>query len=226
VGLIRFYGFVLREAFRHSLDITQTIIFLALAVAGLIVARNPASKSMIEALDVGGWKMVAMVFGTILAIRLVLAPYWLWKSAIGRITEQPQNSIDWGLRLEHVNYLVDKKKKAIQVCFVLRSSINAPLRYEVEDVLVTIADKGVNSPIFDSMGAVISKEGTVVFYYPWILDALPKKGVGHEGFASITYKYGKATDHFVRRAKYVVKLINPGLPGAKFHTLEEAESNI
>jgi hypothetical protein len=123
VGLIRFSGLVLREAFRHSFNITQTIIFVALAVAGLIVARNPASEPMIEALDVGGWKMVAMVFGTIIAIRLVLAPYWLWKSAVGRITEQPQNSIDWGLRLEHVNYLVDKKKKAIQACFVLRAQL-------------------------------------------------------------------------------------------------------
>src|SRR5579862_9056747 len=79
MGLIRFYGLVLREAFRHSLDIAQAVIFVILVLAGFIAARNPASKPMIDTLDLTGWKIAAIVFGGIIIIRLALAPYWLWR---------------------------------------------------------------------------------------------------------------------------------------------------
>ena len=226
MGLIRFYGLVLREAFRHSLDIAQAVIFVLLAFSGFIASRNPTVKPMLDAIDFGGWQIAAIVFGSIIVIRLLLAPYWLWKAAMGRIVSEPGNNLDWGFRHEGFHYMVDKKKKAIQVGFILQSTIALPIRYEVEDILVTIGAKGADTVNFDSMGAVVGKLGNRVFYYAWIFDVLPKKGVGQEGYASITFKYGKTDGPFARRAKYVCKLYNPGMPGAKFHTMEETETSI
>ena len=77
--LLKFYYLAFREAFRHSLDITQAIIFVALAVGGLIAARNRTVKPIIDSLDLGGYQIAAIAFGSIIAIRLVLAPYWLWR---------------------------------------------------------------------------------------------------------------------------------------------------
>jgi hypothetical protein len=90
MGLIRFYGSVLREALRHSLDIAQAAIFFIFLLAGLIAARNPASKPIIESLDLSGWKIAAIVFGSIIFIRLVLAPYWLWRERV-RTVDNLQN---------------------------------------------------------------------------------------------------------------------------------------
>ena len=78
---LRFYGRVFREAFRHSLDIAQSVIFVLLVVTGLVVARNPGLKPMIDALDLSGAWVAIIVMGSIISIRLILAPYWLWKAA-------------------------------------------------------------------------------------------------------------------------------------------------
>jgi len=98
MGLIRFYSLILREAFRHSLDIAQAIIFVALAVGGFIAAYIPASKPMIAAIDLGGWKIVAIVFGSIILIRLILAPYWLWAAAERQNTADDKAETDRRLK--------------------------------------------------------------------------------------------------------------------------------
>jgi len=225
MGFIRFYWMVFREAFRHSLDITQAVLFVVIGFSGLVVSRNPGAKMIVDGLDLGGWKIAALVFGSIVAIRLMLAPYWVWKTAQARIVSEPEKTLDWGFRSEGFHFLVDKKKKAVQTGFILKSTLDVPVRYEVEDILVTIDSKEVESPHFDSMGAVVSKGGQATFYYPWIFGVPVTKG-GAEGFASITFKYGMTDKPFARRAKYVFKLFSPGVSGSKFHKLEEAETNI
>jgi hypothetical protein len=55
VAFFRFYGLVLKEAFRHSPDLAQSIIFFLLLLAGAIAYGNPGLKPVIEAYDLGGW---------------------------------------------------------------------------------------------------------------------------------------------------------------------------
>jgi hypothetical protein len=148
---------VLRETFRHSLDIAQAVIFVALALGGFIAARNPASKPMIDALDLGGWQIAAIVFGSILAIRLLLAPYWLWKAAVSHTASAPERSIDHKLRVQEISDRRDKKKNAIQVIFRLKnSSYFLSTRYEVEDIHVAISGITNDNPTFTNMGAIVS----------------------------------------------------------------------
>lgn len=200
MGFIKFYWMVFREAFRHSLDLTQAVLFVVLGFAGLIVSRNSGAKMIVEALDLGGWKIAALVFGSIVAIRLILSPYWLYKAAQARIVSAPGEAIDYGFRLEAFRSLIDKKK-AIQVGLVLQNSLDVPIKYEVEDILVTINGMGSDNPTFDNMGGTVSKRTSSIFDYAWIFKVPVVPGM--LGVASITYKYGVAGKPFARRAKYV-----------------------
>jgi hypothetical protein len=224
VVFFRFYWLVFREAFRHSLDIAQSVIFFVVILSGLVAARNPSLKPMIDRFDLGGWQIAVIVLGAIVLIRLVFAPYWLWRAVNARIAVNPEKAIDWGLRSVGFHFAVDKKKKALQVQFILENGLDVPLRYEVEDILVTIEDKGVDSPTFDNMGGVVSRMNRTTFAYPWIF-GVPMKG-GSQGTASITFKYGIAGSSFVRTARYVHKLYSPGQSGARSHPLEESENDI
>src|SRR4051794_28300531 len=98
----KFYGLVIREAFRHSLDIAQSILFIVLLAAGAVAYGNPGIKPTIEAYDLGGWKVAVIVFGAIILMRLVMAPYWLWKAAQSRSVETPERSIDYKLAVSSI----------------------------------------------------------------------------------------------------------------------------
>jgi hypothetical protein len=65
-------------AFRHSMDWTQTILFVLLIAFGVVTSLLP--REMRHFLpDASGWEMAAGVLGLIFLVRLLLAPYWLWK---------------------------------------------------------------------------------------------------------------------------------------------------
>jgi len=78
----KFYWLVVSTAFSHAPDIAQAILFVAFIALGAIAAFVPRIKDMI---DIGGWQIAAIVFGSIIAVRLVLAPYWIWEEQNKRI---------------------------------------------------------------------------------------------------------------------------------------------
>jgi len=226
MGFFRFYGLVLREAFRHSLDIAQAIIFVLLGFSGFIAARNPGLKPMLESLNLGGWQIAAMVFGSIIAIRLILAPYWLWKGAQSRIVSGPQNSVDYQLRVSGIGNRNDKKRKIIQVFFQLRNALPIPLQYEVEDVDVMVAGDRNDNPRFQSMGGIVPAQAINTFdFAPITLTSAAWIKPGTEGTASITYKYGIAGQSFARRAKFICKIIIDK-HSTRHLTIEDSEENV
>ena len=97
-----------------TLDIAQAIVFVLLILGGVIVARNPASKSIIHTLDLGGWEVGCIVLITIISVRLILAPYWLWKAAQARLLDHQEATIDFGLRVESFHHDFNKQKKGNQ----------------------------------------------------------------------------------------------------------------
>jgi hypothetical protein len=201
----RFYGLVLREACRHSTDLAQTIIFILLLLAGAIVYGNPEIKPMIEAYDLAGWKVAAAVFGGIILIRLILAPYWLWKAAQARSVEAPERSIDYKLTITGFTNRNDKRKKAIQIIFILlNGSYFHSIRYEVDEVFVEVDGNAIDGKIvWNNKGETIPPTTRYNFEYPWIF--LKSKNwikPGTLGHASITFKYGAAGQPFTRRVKF------------------------
>jgi hypothetical protein len=228
MGLIRFYGLVLREAFRHSLDIAQAVIFVALAAGGFIAARNPASKPMIDALDMGGWKMAAIVSGSIIVIRLLLAPYWLFRGASTQLADKPERSIAYKLRLWSFNYRFTKGRRAIQVVFHLNNgSYFHAIKYEVEDIHVNIGDDTNENPKFINRGGVISANSTLEFDFDWIqISASRGLKLGTKGSAGVTFKYGIAGQPFARRGRYAAEIVFQKPPNVTMHMVEESDDPI
>jgi len=69
--LARFYRVVCVTAFTHSLDIAQTILFIALIVSGILVHFYPGLSTTVESADMSGWVVAALTSGAILAVRLI-----------------------------------------------------------------------------------------------------------------------------------------------------------
>jgi hypothetical protein len=67
---------VLATAFSQSLDLAQATIFVIIILAGATAYFFPAAKMTT---DLSGWEVGAIVFGLIIAVRLLLSPYWIWK---------------------------------------------------------------------------------------------------------------------------------------------------
>ncbi|UFZ04741.1 hypothetical protein LQG66_37140 [Bradyrhizobium ontarionense] len=208
MDVVKFYLLVIREAFKHSLDIAQAVIFAIVLLAGAIVYGNPGIKPVIEAYDLGGWKTMALVFGGIIAMRLLLAPYWLWKAAESKTITTPEKSIDYKLTVSRIESRNDKKKKLIQIVFVLKNhSYFHSLTYEVEEVFVEVQGNTFEGePTWFNKGQIIPPDMAYNFEYPtfpvkkWI--DLP----GAIGHAKITFKYGSAGQPFTRRKRLITPL--------------------
>lgn len=202
----RFYALVFREAFRHSLDLTQTIVFIIIFFAGLIAYGNPGAKVQLEALDLNGWQVAAIVFGCIIALRLIMAPYWVYKTLQGRVVAQPSGAVDYQLRVRDLRYTYNRAKKAIQLGLWLGNSFAAPIRFEMEEMDVRIEGQGNDNPGFKNKTAIAPALSPAYFDYDWIiLDKWIKPG--SKGTIGITYKYGIAGQSLARKARYVAEVV-------------------
>ena len=101
MGLLRYYGLVFRTAFTHSLSIAQDVLFLAILVIGAATWFAPVFQMTIDfAFAPSGWAVAAITFGLILGMRVLLAPYWIWKEERIKIIEleaklrTPENEIE------------------------------------------------------------------------------------------------------------------------------------
>jgi hypothetical protein len=80
-------------ALTHSLGPTQDTLFLLAIAAGVITSAVPT----IGVIDITGWKFSLVVFGGVWALRLLLAPYWIYKSDQDRlrsIAKPTQEALD------------------------------------------------------------------------------------------------------------------------------------
>jgi len=83
-----------RTAIRHSLDLAQTVLFLAVvALGGAISASSDGSgKQLGERLmrALVSWQGAALALLSIIAIRLLMAPYWIYRNQEATIEERDQ----------------------------------------------------------------------------------------------------------------------------------------
>ena len=76
-GPSNYLWLVVKTASRHSLHATHSIILALIIVAGIVTALVPQVEVLV---DLHGWQVASAVLGGIVAVRLLLAPYWIWKS--------------------------------------------------------------------------------------------------------------------------------------------------
>jgi hypothetical protein len=78
MGVGQYLKIVASLALRKSLDAAQTVVFIGLIAVGIFAAVVP--KWIAPQLpDMSGWVAAAFTLGSIVAFRLVAAPYWIWR---------------------------------------------------------------------------------------------------------------------------------------------------
>jgi uncharacterized membrane protein len=82
-GPLTYLSLLIKTACRHSLHAAHGIILVLIILAGAVTYFVPRVEVMV---DLHGWQVAAAVLGGIVAVRLVLAPYWIWKDDQGRLT--------------------------------------------------------------------------------------------------------------------------------------------
>jgi hypothetical protein len=75
-GPVTYIWLVLRVAWRHSFHSAHAILLGLIIGIGLLTYFVPQIKVVV---DLHGWQVAALVLGSIVGVRLVLAPYWLWR---------------------------------------------------------------------------------------------------------------------------------------------------
>lgn len=77
LGPFSYIWLVIRTAWRHSFHAAHSVILALIILAGAVTYFVPQVEVLI---DLHGWQVATVVLGSIIAVRLLLAPYWIWKS--------------------------------------------------------------------------------------------------------------------------------------------------
>jgi hypothetical protein len=198
---LRFYWAVLRESFRHSLDIAQGVIFIAIIVGGVIATGNPRAKMTLDQMDLSGWKAAAIIFGLIILIRLLLAPYWLYQRSNARNIESPERTIDYGLRCTGFTVAKDE---FTQVRFSLTNSLNIALQFQVDDACVILDGQVIDCEYPQNKIWIAGAAATSQYFYPrFPIDTRLKTAMAT---ARIVYKFGQAGGVLCRRVVFSAEL--------------------
>jgi hypothetical protein len=76
MAFIKYYVRLVRVALTHSLDSAHGVLLILLIVVGVVPYFNPRIEILV---DPHGWAPAALILASIVAVRLFLAPFWIWK---------------------------------------------------------------------------------------------------------------------------------------------------
>ncbi len=75
-GPLTYLWLVAKTAWRHSFHAAHSVILALIVVVGLLTYFVPRLEVMV---DLHGWQVATFVLSSIVFVRLILAPYWIWK---------------------------------------------------------------------------------------------------------------------------------------------------
>lgn len=83
MGMVHYCRLVVWTAFRHSASLAQAINFFVLVIIGAAISVVAGFGMAIDASELlallSNPKFYAILFGSIVLLRLLCAPYWIWK---------------------------------------------------------------------------------------------------------------------------------------------------
>ena len=83
-GSFSYLWLVIKTAWRHSFHAAHSVILGLIIAGGLLSYFVPRVHVMV---DLHGWQVATVVLGSIIAVRLILAPYWIWQEQERSIIE-------------------------------------------------------------------------------------------------------------------------------------------
>jgi hypothetical protein len=84
MDFFRYYFRVLRAALTHSFHATHSALLGLIIVTGLVTYFYPRVEIPI---DLHGWQIAAITAAGIVAVRLFLAPFWIWKEDQAQLSD-------------------------------------------------------------------------------------------------------------------------------------------
>jgi len=84
--LLGFYRQVILMALRHVVDRAQGVVFILLLLTGVATALLPQTLQPFMP-DMTRWEPAGYALVAVVAIRLALAPYWIWKEQSGHLAD-------------------------------------------------------------------------------------------------------------------------------------------
>src|SRR5215472_1940805 len=106
-GPLTYLSLIIRTAFRHSLDVTQSVIFILILLAWLVTYFFPR---VVVTVDLNSGQVAAALIGVIVFVRLLFAPYWIWRDDQGRLAalnDKLANEAQVAARLATKNAAID-----------------------------------------------------------------------------------------------------------------------
>jgi hypothetical protein len=82
-GPLTYLSLIFRTAWRHSFHAAHSVILVLIILAGLVTYFVPRAEVMV---DPHGWRVAIAVLGAIISVRLLLAPYWIWRDDKSRLS--------------------------------------------------------------------------------------------------------------------------------------------
>jgi hypothetical protein len=76
MDFVRYYVRLVRVALTHSFHAAHGVLLIFLIVVGVIPYLDPRIEILV---DPHGWAPAALIVVSIIAVRLCLAPFWIWK---------------------------------------------------------------------------------------------------------------------------------------------------
>jgi len=126
--------------------------------AGALVQFDPAIKSIVEAADLSGWKVAALVLGAIVLVRLLLAPYWIYEAqrtklntaalTLSRISEdRPFTYVTMTFEVTGQNFHAQPIYTVNRMEFLFENISDRILKYEIRELYFEFDGKRTDIPI-------------------------------------------------------------------------------
>jgi hypothetical protein len=172
MALWEFYWKVFEVAFSHSIEIAHAILFVLLIVLGLVLYFVPGLKAPFLGVQVTpnhlhAWQAAGIVLASIIIIRLILAPYWIWK-------EERQATIEVGKNLSDVQ----AKLKDSELKLNARLS-EYPIETAQMNRFIAALDEIKPKPSVIAMAVTNANQGSERYAYA-LRDALHGSGIDTE----------------------------------------------
>ena len=139
-GQVTYIWLVLRVAWRHSFHSAHSILLGLIIGIGLLTYFVPQIKFMV---DLHGWQVAASVLGSIVGVRLVLAPYWLWRDQQIENQRLVQQLDSKKVREEALHEIASLRARVANLRIRMEADVQSQVDWtrEFEDLRKDAADK-------------------------------------------------------------------------------------
>lgn len=122
MGIFAFYGEVLRRSIVDSISLSQTVIFLLVALVGLLGPRLRAARKIHEFITGGRFAIVILL--ALVVARVPIANYDMWK-------DENTLRLNVGCKLNRVHGARDERRQFIKqnLSLFLAYPLNADIHY-------------------------------------------------------------------------------------------------